>query len=165
MAKPKTKDELLELSQRNFKRLNDFIDSFSDKEIKTEFPKGTMNRNIRDVLAHLHHWHEMLLDWYNVGMSGIKPDMPAKGFRWSETPELNKKIWNQYKTTELKKVRSMLNESYIKLQSVIKKHTDEELFEKKRYNWTGTTSLAIYLSANTSSHYTWAYNLIKRAKQ
>lgn len=55
MPRPKTKDELIELSQDNFKKLNDIVDSFSAEEQLAEFPKGTMNRNIRDVLAHLHH--------------------------------------------------------------------------------------------------------------
>jgi hypothetical protein len=44
-------------------------------------------------------------------------------------------------------------------------HSDEELFEKKRYQWTGTTSLGSYLVSATSSHYEWALKLIKRARR
>ena len=76
MARPKSKSELLELSQSNYKQLLSYIDHLSDPEF--EFPSGTMNRNVRDVLAHLHHWHLMLLEWYKVGMTGEKPDMPAE---------------------------------------------------------------------------------------
>ena len=165
MAKPRTKDELIEASRENFKKLNDLVDSFSEEEKSAEFPEGTMNRNIRDVLAHLHHWHLMLLDWYNVGMRGEKPDMPAKGYTWKETPDLNKKIREDYQTLDLKDVREMLNKSFSELQSIIEKHSNAELFEKKRYKWTGSTSLAVYISANTSSHYYWAYQLIRKAKQ
>ena len=39
---------------------------------------------------------------------------------------------------------------------------DDELFEKKRYKWTGSTSLGAYLVSATSSHYDWAFKLIKK---
>lgn len=165
MAKPKSKDELLEACRVNFKRLNDLVDSFSKEEQIAEFPQGTMNRNIRDVLAHLHHWHLMLLKWYAVGMAGEKPKMPTEDFSWKETPDLNRKIWEMYQTVELEEVRILLEKSYAELQKIINQHTNDELFEKSRYKWTGTTSLGAYIISNTSSHYNWGYTLIKKAKK
>lgn len=165
MPRPKSKTELVNLSNENFQKLNDFIELLSKQEQQSEFPKGTMNRNIRDVLAHLHHWHLMMLDWYVVGMSGKKPDMPAKGYTWKTTPELNKWILNKYKNEDLNTSKKYLNDSFRKIQVVINSHSDEELFEKKRYKWTGTTSLGAYLVSNTSSHYEWALKLIKKAKK
>ena len=44
---------------------------------------------------------------------------------------------------------------------IIGKHSDEELFTKKKYQWTGTTSLGAYLIGSTSSHYDWALKTIK----
>ncbi|SEJ82589.1 hypothetical protein SAMN05192553_1212 [Cyclobacterium xiamenense] len=143
----------------------DFIGSFSEKDQFSEFPKGTMNRNIRDVLMHLHHWHLMMMEWYTIGMKGEKPEMPAKGYTWKTTPELNKWIWEKYKDTSLEDAKKDLKSSYKKVRRLIEKHSDEELFEKKRYKWTGTTSLGAYLVSATSSHYDWAYKLIKKAKK
>ena len=165
MAVPITKIELIQQCQDNYRELNELIDSFPNEEQISEFPKGTMNRNIRDVIAHLHQWHLMFIDWYRVGMKGLKPNMPAKGFSWKDTKELNKKIWRDYQHYELENIREYLNDSYLKLQKIIDKHTDKELFEKRRYNWTGSSSLSTYIRANTSSHYNWAYKLIKRAKR
>jgi hypothetical protein len=99
MSRPKNKAELLDLSKKNYELLMDFIESFSNEGQNAEFPKGTMNRNIRDVLMHIHHWHLMMFDWYTVGMKGEKPDMPAKGYTWKTTPELNRWIWEKYKDT------------------------------------------------------------------
>ena len=124
------------------------------------FPEGTMNRNIRDVLAHLHHWHCMLLGWYTEGKKGKQPVMPAEGYGWKDTPALNKRIWQDYQEYSLEEVRSLLDISYEAVQKIILKHSDKDLFEKKKYKWTGSTSLAAYLIANTSSHYNWAYRLI-----
>lgn len=163
MARPTNKKELLTLSQKNFKDLNDYIDSFSDSEKNKEFPKGSMNRCIRDILAHLHHWHLMMLDWYEVGMCGDKPDIPAKGFTWKTTPELNRKIWEKYSETDLKQVRKLLAKSFNDIQAIIQKHSDTELFTKKKYQWTGTTSLGAYLVSASSSHYDWAIKRIKKS--
>ncbi|ATL47201.1 hypothetical protein COR50_08395 [Chitinophaga caeni] len=161
MSRPTNKEELIKLSRDNFNKLFDLINNMADENI--EFPKGTMNRNIRDILSHIHHWHLMMVNWYNVGMKGEKPEMPAKGYTWKDTPELNKKIWEDYQRVTLKEAKHLLNKSYIDVQNIIEKHTNEELFEKKRYKWTGTTSLGSYLISATSSHYDWAIKIIKKS--
>lgn len=84
--------------------------------------------------------------------------MPAEGYTWKTLPDLNKNIQKKYKNVELNEIRILFNTSFIELQKIINKHSNEELFEKKRYQWTGTTSVA-------SSHYEWALKLIKKAKK
>ena len=165
MPRPKTKRTLEQQSQKNFQRLMEFIQGFSEEERQREFPEGTMNRNIRDVLGHLHHWHLLFLKWYEVGMKGEKPAMPAEGYTWKMNSQLNHWIWEQYRKISLVEVISKLRNSHQQMQGYISVHTEEELFEKKRYKWTGSTSLAAYLISATSSHYDWAYKLIKKAKK
>lgn len=165
MPKPTSKKELVALSHKNFKKLNDYIDTFSKEEQNDLFTGNTMNRNIRDVLAHVHHWHLLFLDWYSVGMSGEKPDMPAKGYTWKTNSALNKWIWKQYQNVKLEEIRKRINHSHNEVQQLIQQHANNELFEKKRYKWTGSTSLGAYLISATSSHYDWAYKLIKREKK
>lgn len=165
MPRPKTKIELLDLGQKNFQKLNDFIDSFSEKEQNENFSEGTMNRNIRDVLTHLHEWHLMMKSWYYVGMNGKKPEMPASGYTWKMNAELNKVIWEKYQFTSLADARKILNTSFSEVRDIIEKHSDEDLFTKKKYKWTGSTSLGAYLISATSSHYDWAFKLIKKAKK
>ena len=84
--------------------------------------------------------------------------MPAKGYTWKTLPDLNKEIWGKYNIVGLKEVRKMLNASFATPQQVIGKHSEEELFEKKHYKWTGTTSLGAYFISASSSHYDWAKN-------
>ncbi|KZS40063.1 hypothetical protein AWE51_10110 [Aquimarina aggregata] len=162
MPRPKTKAALLDLSHKNYTKLLDFVNSLPKEQVNREFPKRYLNRNIRDILAHLHHWHIMMLDWYTIGMTGNKPDMPAKGYTWKTTPDLNKVIWKKYQDVELTEVKKLLKTSFDQLQKIINDHTEEELFEKRRFKWTGTTSLASYLISATSSHYDWAYKFIKK---
>jgi hypothetical protein len=165
MPRPKTKTALLELSQQNFKALNDYIDQLDPAAQEANFNKKGLNRNIRDVLAHLHHWHIMMLTWYDVGMKGKKPMMPAKDYTWKTVPLLNKWINEHYQNKSLKEVRLLLVESFQSLQEIIHQHTEKELFEKKYYKWTGTTSLGSYLISATSSHYEWGLKLINKARK
>lgn len=163
MARPKSKIELVELSIKNFEKLIQFIDQLSHEIQLKEFPKGTLNRNICDVLAHLHHWHLMMKEWYEVGMKGDKPAMPATGYTWKTVPKLNKTIWEKYRTENLKEIKTLLRASFEEIQNLIDAHSNEELFEKKRYKWTGSTSLGAYFISATSSHYEWAFKLIKKS--
>lgn len=121
-----------------------------------------MNRNVRDILAHLYHWHLLFFGWYEVGMKGDKPAIPAEGYTWKTTPELNKWINEKYSNEKLSVIRKLLFDSHTKITELIESHSNEELFEKKRYKWTGSTSLGAYLISTTSSHYDWAFKLIKR---
>lgn len=162
MPKPKSKEELLHLGKTNYQKLMDLIQSVPKKDLEKEFPKGTMNRNIRDVIAHVHHWHFMFLDWYKIGMKGDKPDMPAKGYTWKTLPDLNRKIWEEYQDASLAEVQQAFSKSFKKVRKIIVSHSDQDLFEKKKYHWTGSTSLGAYLISNTSSHYDWAIKQIKK---
>ena len=149
----------------NYEKLMAYVESFSPEEQTEQFPEGTLNRNIRDVLAHLHAWHLMVLDWYMIGMAGQKPDMPAKGHTWKTVPELNAEIQARYAQVDLNSVKSLFKQSFKTVLRIISMHTEEELFTKKKYHWTGSTSLGSYLISSTSSHYDWAYKLIKKAKK
>ncbi|MEM9142238.1 MAG: ClbS/DfsB family four-helix bundle protein [Bacteroidota bacterium] len=165
MPRPKNKTELQLLSRSNYEKLITYVDSLSPKEQEMEFPSGYLNRSIRDVLAHLHHWHLMMLEWYRVGMGGKKPDMPSKGYTWKTVPDLNRKIHEMYSVVDLAVIRKSLDTSFAHIQEKIAQHTDTELFEKKYYPWTGSTSLGAYFISASSSHYDWALKLIKKCKK
>lgn len=121
-----------------------------------------MNRNIRDVLGHIHAWHLLFLRWYEEGMAGRKPIMPAEGYTWKTTPDLNRMIQEKYSQTPLSDIQKLLLNSYQEVQIILAAHSEEELFTKKRYGWTGTSSLGQYLISATCSHYEWALRLIKK---
>ena len=166
MPRPKNKKELLDLSNSNFNKMLELIESFSEEEIlKGIIPFEDRDKNIRDILAHLHQWHLMMLDWHEVGMCGDKPDIPAKGYTFRTIGLLNQEIWKNYQTTQYVDILMMIKKSFLALQNVINKYSDDELFEKKRYKWTGTTSLASYLISATSSHYDWAIKKLKKYKK
>jgi len=168
MGRPTNKKELLELAEINFNKLLGFIDELPD-ELKTKIYKNNelndRDKTISDVICHLHEWHLMMQLWYKVGMSGKKPAIPAEGYTFQTLPALNRKILEKYKGTELKKAITMFKKSYKDVTGLIGKHNDDELFTKKKYDWTGTTSLGSYFISATSSHYDWGLKTLKPLKK
>ncbi len=163
MSRPVHKDDLMLESEKTYHELMQFIDTLPESVKTQAFPPGTLNRDIRDVLGHLHQWHHMMLDWYQQGMKGLKPVMPAEGYSWKDTPKLNATIQQRYHSMPLKDVRKLFMATHKKVHGLIIKHNQEELFVKKYYPWTGSTSLGAYLISATSSHYSWALKLIKKS--
>lgn len=163
MPKPTNKTELLTQSQDHYQQLQELLSTYSKESLENHtFTNAALYQNVRDVLAHLHHWHLLFLGWYEVGMQGQQPDMPAEGYTWRTLPALNVQIWEQYKEVELKQVQGLLEASHQQVLACIELHSNQELMEKKYYSWTGSTSLGAYLISSTISHYKWAYQKIKR---
>lgn len=162
MPKPTNKAELLQESQKSFDKLLGFIEELPEEEQVKEFVGNSLNRNIRDVLGHLYHWHMLMATWYKEGMAGNKPAMPAEGYSWKTVPELNRKIREMYVGESMEEMSIRLKKTHQKMTRLIQEQDAEALFEKKRYTWTGSTSLGAYLISATSSHYNWAYKLIRK---
>jgi hypothetical protein len=164
MPRPTNKKELLELAEISFNKLLDFIDGLSD-EIKNGIYKNIelndRDKTIADVVCHLHEWHLMRENWYKEGTYGKKPTL---SYSLKTLSELNHKIWEKYKGTDLKKAITMLKKSHKDVTSLIEKSNDDELFLKKKYKFTGSTSLGAYFYYNTAEHYNWALKTIKRLK-
>ncbi|RMG74829.1 MAG: DfsB family protein [Bacteroidetes bacterium] len=162
MPRPQSKVELRQQSQAQYQKLLAFVDGLSPELQQTDFPAGTLNRNIRDILAHLHHWHLMMLGWYETGMAGQKPAMPDPGYTWKDTPALNREIWARYHERPLPEIRTLFEQTHGQTHALIEAHSEAELFTKKHYPWTGSTSLAAYLISATASHYDWALKLMRK---
>lgn len=70
MARPTTKQQLMEHSEENFAKLFDVINSMTAETQAKTFSFDDRDRNIRDVLAHLYEWHQLLLNWVKLNLSG-----------------------------------------------------------------------------------------------
>lgn len=168
MPRPQDKRTLLELADSNLEKLVKSIEALPPEVASRSFDGDQLNdrdRTVADVVCHLHEWHNMMVAWYQVGMSGAKPVIPAEGVTWQTLPVLNRRIHQKYAGTPLDQALAWLKASHQQVRALIDAHTDEELFSKKRYPWTGTTSLGAYLVSATSSHYDWALKTLKPLKK
>ena len=118
--------------------------------------------SIRDLVAHLSAWHEMFLRWYGEGAQGARPELPAPGYGWNQTPELNRAIWKKHKDRVWEDVWADFERGYEEILGIAEGLTEEELLEPGAYAWTGKNPLRTYLGANTASHYRFGIKVIKR---
>ena len=123
---------------------------------------GVQDKNARDLLMHLHEWHKLLIDWHDKNMAGERVSFLPEGFSWKTTPELNRLFWDNYQNVSLDEAKKFLAKSHAEVMRRVKNHSDEELFTKSYYDWTGTTTLGAYFISATSSHYDWAGKLLKK---
>jgi hypothetical protein len=165
MARPTNKEDLINTSNEEFLSLFNLIDSMTLEKQESSFLFEDRDKNIRDVLTHLHEWHLMMKRWYKDGMSGIKPEIPAKGYTFKTLPDLNNEILKKWQGTLLAEAKELIISSHKDVEELINKHSNEELFTKKHYKWTGSTSLGSYLVSATSSHYIWAIKKIRKHKK
>ena len=182
MPRPQNKADLIALAEKNYDELLKFIDSMSQDEKSTPFDFSSLNkkeahwsrdRNVRDVICHLVEWHKLLLKFVAENMKGGSGEKsenkkPAivyqflpEPYNWKNYGDMNRAIWQNCQNVPLEKALADFAESHKKLMELAESFSDEELFAKKHFAWTGTTNLGAYFISTTSSHYDWAIKKLK----
>lgn len=171
MARPTSKKELVESACGSFEQLWKLIDSMSGAALNTEFDFSqdkskkkahwTRDKNLRDVLVHLYEWHQLLVSWINSNLSEVSKPLIPEPYSWKTYGEMNMEFWERHQRTQLDKAKKMLMKSHNESLALIQSFSDEELFCKKHFNWTGTTSLGSYCISAMSSHYDWAIKKLR----
>ncbi len=175
MARPKTKQDLIEAAAANFEKLWKTIDSLTEKAFSTEFdfsdnPKlneahWQRDKNIRDILVHLYEWHQLLIHWVKKNQSGEAVKFLPEPYTFKNIADMNVKFWEKHRQTPYEKAVEMLKNSHQEVMKIIETFSNEELFTNKYFSWTGTTSLGSYCVSATSSHYDWAIKKINKHKR
>jgi hypothetical protein len=172
MPRPTTKDELISLANSQWEKMWTIIDSvpggaqsvvldFAD-DAKLSEAHWQRDRNMRDVLMHLYEWHQLLLNWAGANLAGSGVSFLPEPYTWKSYGDMNVIFWEKHQSTEYDDAATLLVDSHARVMELIGSLTDEELFEKKHFAWTGTTNLGSYCISSTSSHYDWAMKKIRQ---
>lgn len=171
MARPTSKKDLVEAANTNYQKLCDCIDKMSDAELSTAFDFSDdvkkkeahwqRDKNLRDVLIHLYEWHQLLLSWIKTNKEGNKAHFLPKPYTWKTYGELNMVFWEKHQTTIPANAKKMLGKSHNSVLNLIETFSNEALFTKQFFDWTGTTTLGSYCISATSSHYEWAMKKLR----
>lgn len=172
MARATTKADLIELSNSQFDTLWQLINSLTgDEQISTfNFDEQSLgkeahwkrDKNIRDVLIHLYEWHQLLLNWVSANQNGENKSFLPSPYNWKTYGQMNVGFFEKHQETLYDSSKEMIKESHSKVMSMIDIFSSDELFAKKQFAWTGTTTLGSYCVSATSSHYDWAMKKIKK---
>jgi len=117
---------------------------------------------LSDLVAHLAEWQYMFLGWYEDGLRGATPEIPAPGFKWSETRRLNRAIWEKHRARSHAEVRAEFDSGYTRILRIVEALSPRRLFRPGHFAWTGKHPVTTYIGPNTASHYRFAIKAIKR---
>lgn len=117
----------------------------------------------RELLAIRAWWSNAVVDWIEAGRRGEHREIPAPGYRWSETPRLNADIAASARTEDWNAILQRLEAGFEAVRRTIASLTDEELLDTGVYAWAGKWPLARWISINTARQFTTARSYIRRA--
>ena len=171
MPRPATKNDLLAAATENFEKLNLLISNMTADELARPFDFSKdekkkeahwkRDRNLRDVLIHLYEWHQLLLNWVEANQRGEEKSFLPAPYNWRTYGEMNTAFWEKHQQTSLEEASSLLASSDRAVLDLAETLTNEELFSRGVYKWTGGTTLGSYFVSATSSHYDWAMKKLK----
>ena len=163
MPRPTTKADLIQAANEQFAKLWTLIGEMSDEEKSADIVPNERDKNVRDVLAHLYEWHCLLLNWIRSNTNrNPAPFLPVP-YNWKTYPQMNVVFWEKHQNTSYTDAETMLKKTHKEVLALIETFSNEALFSKGTFDWTGTTTLGSYCVSATSSHYDWAINDIKKA--
>ena len=172
MARPTTKSDLIELADVQFTQLWTFIHAMSDAQQTAtfQFDSATLGKeahwmrdqNVRDVLIHLYEWHQLLLNWVHANQNGTAQPFLPPPYNWKTYGQMNVDFFDKHQNTPYDTSKQLLFESHGNVMRLIDAFSNDELFAKKQFTWTGSTTLGSYCASATSSHYVWAMKKLKK---
>ena len=154
MPRPHTKSLILSESKKEREALDDFLATLTPEQMTEPGMLGEWS--VKDVLAHLYEWEQMMLGWLATGQRGETPRVPAKGYKWSQLPALNAEIREKHSGRSLDEILKLYYDSYKQVMDTIESLSEETLFTPGLHPWMNKNTLGAYFVSCTSSHYRWA---------
>lgn len=164
-------------AMRGFRALEDAIDEIPGDRRSAAFPRGTTadasaeaseasnaatrDRDLQDVLNHLHAWHELLLGWLDAVAADRVPAYPAEGRTWAELELLNRELRDKYRVRDLAQALSRLQTSHVGVLARVGALDEALLFDAGRFAWLGGSALAVPVHECLGGHYDWAVETIR----
>jgi len=171
MARVTTKADLITFGNEKFEKLWKLFNTLSQEEQIATFELDgkeahwKRDKNIRDILIHLYEWHQLLINWIESNKKGTEKQFLPEPYNWKTYGDMNIEFWKKHQNTSLNESIKIVKTSHEKIMDLIEKFTNEELFSKGVFTWTGGSTLGQYCSSTTASHYDWAMTKIKKYKK
>ncbi|KPK88298.1 MAG: hypothetical protein AMJ88_19240 [Anaerolineae bacterium SM23_ 63] len=90
---------------------------------------GSMDHwSVKDILAHLVDWEQRLISWYQAGLRGEVPEIPAPGMSWRDLPALNQQGYERHRDETLDEVMENFIGSYQETLRLIEGMNEEEIY-------------------------------------
>ncbi|GAB5487722.1 MAG: ClbS/DfsB family four-helix bundle protein [Parasphingorhabdus sp.] len=119
------KSELLEITQKEFEKLEKLLSSI-DSDCACD--KDEDQTSIKDVVTHRAHWIGLFFGWYEDGLMGREVYFPAQGYKWNELKQYNAQLRQQHADIDWQDALAKLRDSFEQLVDFIDTQANDELY-------------------------------------
>jgi hypothetical protein len=165
MAVPQTKAELLNAMESGFMKLRSELALVPETLVTATdmegHAKGT-TMSIKDLVAYLVGWGELVLKWNRLRATGEEPDFPETGYKWNELGKLATKFYRDYDSLSYAQLLTRFETTHRELMSLVHSLDDDALYGRP---WYGKWSLGRMIQFNTASPYANARNRLRKWKK
>lgn len=170
MARPQSKAEIYQQSTALYQALITLINNnpkpleipFSFDTVKEKGAHWSRDETVKDVIVHLYEWQRLLLAFLRANQDFPPVPFLPQGYTWKNYGAMNQGFKDDHHDTSLAQALALLDGSHHAVLKWLEAFSDDELFTKRHFSYVGTSNLASYFIANTSSHYTWALTKLKK---
>jgi len=74
---------------------------------------------------------------------------------------MNIGFWEKHQATPLADAKAKLRDSHMDVMTLIEAFSNDELFAKGMFDWTGGSTVGSYCVSATASHYDWAIKKVR----
>lgn len=107
--------------------------------------------SVKDTLAHISAWEQLMIGWVEQSLRGEAPQRPITGDDWVD--ELNARLYAENEKKPLAEVREEFADSYRQAVALVEGLKEEDLFDPERFAWRDGSPLWQMVAANTNWHY------------
>ncbi|MCQ2295379.1 MAG: ClbS/DfsB family four-helix bundle protein [Bacteroidales bacterium] len=169
MPQPQDKLSLIAAAKESYDSLISAIDATSQSVLETNFlPRQTkakcttfeQGENMRDVLMHIYEWQRLQSAFVDNIRKGEPKDFIPDPYRknYKEMDEVNRQ---RHQSIPVSTAISLLKKSHAEMMELIDSFSEEELFGKKVFKVTYTTTMGAYFISVTHSPYGQALKRLK----
>ena len=153
MSVPENKAELLEAIETTFgklwRELATVPEGLAGEASLEGHAKGTV-MNVRDLVAYLIGWNELVLKWHERRGAGLAVDFPEIGYKWNELGRLAGKFYADYAELSWPELLARLAAAKERIVELVGARTDAELYGAP---WYEKYTMGRMIQFNTSSPY------------
>lgn len=160
MPGPSSRKELLDELERAQQRFEAVLDECGDgigQLICVD------DWTVRDLLAVRLWWVRSTGDWIEAGLRGARPDLPARGYGWRDTPALNASVVRRASRRGLPSLRRDLRAAIARVRELVDGLADRQLLRTDSFEWAGSWPVARWVAVNLSRGLTTARSLVLKA--
>ncbi len=109
--------------------------------------------SIKDILAHIVAWEQVMLRWWRASQAGETPSDPSPGLTDDDVERLNTAFYQANRQRALAGVQDEFQRSFAEVIAAMETANEAALMQSGFFTWTEELPFASFVVANTSAHY------------